>query len=53
MVAKQRHWTEDDDARLFTLKSERKHVAVIAKELCRTEASITSRLSMLNSQGDS
>jgi hypothetical protein len=52
MVAKQRHWTEDDDARLRALKTERKRLAVIAKELGRTEASITSRLSMLNSQGD-
>jgi hypothetical protein len=53
MVAKQRNWSEDDDARLLALKAERKRVAVIAKELGRTEASIISRLTTLNRQDDS
>jgi hypothetical protein len=53
MVAKQRKWTKEDDARLLVLKAEGRRSAFIAKELGRTEASIVSRVSILNRESAS
>jgi hypothetical protein len=43
-------WTAEEDRRLLELKQEGKHVALIAKELRRTEAAVTDRLVHLRRQ---
>jgi hypothetical protein len=47
MVLKARKWTEVEDRRLLSLREAEKRVAVIAKELNRTEASVASRIAIL------
>ena len=45
------NWTDEEDDRLLKLKAAGRGIAVIAKELQRTELSVTSRLVVLNKQG--
>jgi len=42
-----KRWTADEDQRLLELKQERKPIAVIAKELERTESAVIDRLGHL------
>jgi hypothetical protein len=43
----QKPWTDDDNKRLLKMRALRTPVSVIAKELGRTEAAITSRYGLL------
>lgn len=43
-------WTADENRRLLKLKEQGKHVAVIAKEMGRTEAAVSGRFSWLRRQ---
>jgi hypothetical protein len=45
-------WTEEDDRRLLASKTAHKVVAVIAKELQRTEQSVISRTAILKRRGE-
>jgi hypothetical protein len=45
------NWTDEEDDRLLKLKAAGRVIAVIAKELRRTESSVTSRLVVLKKQG--
>jgi Myb-like DNA-binding domain len=43
----QMRWTAEEDRRLLELKQQGKHVALIAKELGRTETAVSDRLAHL------
>ena len=46
----QKRWTAEEDQRLLELKQEGKLIALIAKELGRTETAVTDRLGYLRRQ---
>jgi hypothetical protein len=46
----QMRWTAEEDRRLLELKQQGKHVALIAKELGRTETAVSDRLAHLRRQ---